>query len=175
MKKLFLNILQNSQENNKSPVLPSSTLLKRFFDTVVFPWVLQSFLEQILAEPMLVREDTHMTSMKIVSNFRDPPPLCPYTSEIFLTPWPWTSNFKRIHPHHHYHHHTLSNKLCNNNCTMCMWTNKIKTKTKPSHVTFKLTTRSIVRFSPQQHNGIIKGWLHCQTSDSKEDFLSIIY
>ena len=40
----------------------------------------------------------------------------------------------------------------------CMWTNEIKTKTKPSHITFKLTTHSVVRFSPQ-----------------KEDFLSIMY
>ena len=32
----------------------------------------------------------------------------------------------------------------------CMWMNKIKTKTKPCYITFKLTTRSItVRFSPQ--------------------------
>ena len=31
----------------------------------------------------------------------------------------------------------------------CMWRNGIKTKRKLSHVTFKLTTRFIVRFSPQ--------------------------
>ena len=31
----------------------------------------------------------------------------------------------------------------------CMWTTEIKTKTKPSYFTFKLSTRSIVRFSPQ--------------------------
>ena len=31
----------------------------------------------------------------------------------------------------------------------CIWTNEIKTKTKPSKVTFKLTTHSIVQFSPQ--------------------------
>ena len=30
-----------------------------------------------------------------------------------------------------------------------MWKNKFKIKTKPSHVTFKFTTRSTVRFSPQ--------------------------
>ena len=30
-----------------------------------------------------------------------------------------------------------------------MWTNEIKTKPKPGHVTFKLTTRTIVRFSSQ--------------------------
>ena len=33
--------------------------------------------------------------------------------------------------------------------SLFMWTNKIKTKTKPSYVTFKLATRSIVWFSPQ--------------------------
>ena len=33
--------------------------------------------------------------------------------------------------------------------SLFMWTNKIKTKRKPSYVTFKLTTRSIVWFSPQ--------------------------
>ena len=29
----------------------------------------------------------------------------------------------------------------------CIWTNEIKTKTKPSHATFRLTTRFIVRFT----------------------------
>ena len=33
--------------------------------------------------------------------------------------------------------------------TPCTWRNKIKTKAKPSHDTFKLNTRSTVRFSPQ--------------------------
>ena len=33
--------------------------------------------------------------------------------------------------------------------TLYMWTNEFKIKTKPSHVTFKFTTRSIVRFNPQ--------------------------
>ena len=33
--------------------------------------------------------------------------------------------------------------------TPWMWTNKIKIQTKPRHVTFKLTTRSTFRFSPQ--------------------------
>ena len=32
---------------------------------------------------------------------------------------------------------------------LCMWMNEIKTKTKPSHVTFKLITRYIFRFSSQ--------------------------
>ena len=34
---------------------------------------------------------------------------------------------------------------------------QIKTETEPSHVTFKLTMRSIVRFSHKQYNGVIKG------------------
>ena len=50
----------------------------------------------------------------------------------------------------------------------CMWTNEIKTKTKPNHVTFKLTTRSIVYLAHKQCNGMIKGLLHCL-------MLSIIY
>ena len=40
------------------------------------------------------------------------------------------------------------NKLWKNNHT-CMWRNKIKTKTKPSHAKFKLITRYIVQFRPQ--------------------------
>ena len=32
----------------------------------------------------------------------------------------------------------------------CMWRNKTKTETKPSHVTFKLTTRSVFRSSSQK-------------------------
>ena len=51
--------------------------------------------------------------------------------------------------------------------TICMWANEIKTKTKPSHVTFD----SIVQFSPQICNSIIKGWLHCLTSVFKIRFL----
>ena len=51
-----------------------------------------------------------------------------------------------------------------------MWMNEIKTKAwqKQSYVTFKLTSRSIVRFSsPQIIHWYIKGWLHCLTSDSE--------
>ena len=57
-------------------------------------------------------------------------------SKIFPPPWTWTSNFKRT---------PLS--LTNYGTTSAPY--KIKTKAKPSHVTLKLTTRSIVRFSPQ--------------------------
>ena len=51
------------------------------------------------------------------------------------------------------------NKLKRKNRTMHV-NKEIKTKTKPSHVIYKLTMPSIVRFSPKQCNGIIKGWLH---------------
>ena len=54
---------------------------------------------------------------------------------------------------------------------LCMWTNEIKTKTKSSHITFKLTTGSIAQFSPQTWNGIIKGWFHCLALVSKRRFL----
>ena len=49
----------------------------------------------------------------------------------------------------------IVNKLWNYNRTVHV--NEIKRKTKPSHITFELTTRSIVRFSHKQCNGIIKG------------------
>ena len=51
---------------------------------------------------------------------------------------------------------------------LCMWTNEIKTKAKPSHVTFKLTSVQLFNLAHKQSDGIIKGWLHCLTSESKE-------
>ena len=48
---------------------------------------------------------------------------------------------------------------------------KSKQNKKASHVAFKLTTGSIVRFSPQTCNVIIKGWLNCLTLVSKRRFL----
>ena len=59
----------------------------------------------------------------------------------------------------------IVNKLWNYNRTVHV--NEIKRKTKPSHITFELTTRSTVRFSYKQCNGI-KGWLHCLMAESKE-------
>ena len=55
-----------------------------------------------------------------------------------------------------------------------MWTNEIRTKTKPIHATFKLATDFIVRLSPLTCNGIIKRWLHYLMSVSKERFLGNI-
>ena len=48
-----------------------------------------------------------------------------------------------------YLHNMRTNMLTNYGTTTesCMWTNEIKTKPKPSHATFKLTTGSIVWFS----------------------------
>ena len=68
----------------------------------------------------------------------------------------------------------LSNKLWDNNRSVHASERnqtKSKTKTKPSHVTFKLTTGSIVRFSPQKCNDIMKRWLHCLTPKSIGKFL----
>ena len=48
---------------------------------------------------------------------------------------------------------------------------KLKQKQTPSHVTFKLTTRSIVRFSPVSLKDGFTVWRQSQ----KKDFLSIIY
>ena len=48
---------------------------------------------------------------------------------------------------------------------------KIKTKTRPSHVTFKLTSHSIVGLSRKQCNDIIKEWFYCLTLESKGRFI----
>ena len=58
---------------------------------------------------------------------------------------PCEFNFKRSplpQPPHHGNNAPWDN-------APCMVKNKIKTKTKPSHVTFKFATRSIGRISPQ--------------------------
>ena len=109
------------------------------------------FLVSITVPVNQVRDDTHITSIKIV--LLQEPSRLSIKSKIFPPPWTWTSNFKRT---------PLS--LTNYGTTSAPY--KIKTKAKPSHVTLKLTTRSIVRFSPQAMNGIIKGWLLCLTPES---------
>ena len=74
-------------------------------------------------------------------------------SKIFSPLGTWTSNFKRTpappSPPSHTHTHTPSPTNYGTVTPPCMWTNKIETKAKPSHATFKLTTCSIDRFSPQ--------------------------
>ena len=94
--------------------------------------------------------------------------LCPSASKIFPPPQPKTSNFRWNLP-------PLPLPLPINYRTTtapCMLTNEIKTKAKPSHVTFKLTTRSIVRHcSHKQCNGIIKAWLHCLTQEATRRYL----
>ena len=56
-----------------------------------------------------------------------------------------------------------------NTTAPCMWTNDLKTKTKPSNVTFKW------RFSPSKMQWHHKGWRHCLTSESKGRFFLIIF
>ena len=91
-----------------------------------------------------------MTSMKIVQFSRPPTPL------VHLRP-------KFFHPL------DLGRPISNDppppQMIPCMRTNEIKTKTKPSQVTFKLTTCSILRFSST--NNIIKRLLHCLTSKGR--------
>ena len=69
-----------------------------------------------------------------LSNLQDSPTPSPSTSAFLPLSWHSTSSFKR----------TTHLQMI-----PCMSTNKIKTKTKPSHASFKLTTRSVVRFSPR--------------------------
>ena len=59
-----------------------------------------------------------------------------------------TYTHTHIHTHTHTHtHHPLQQNIINK--AVWLWTNEIKAKAKPSHITLELTTRSIVRFSPQ--------------------------
>ena len=74
-----------------------------------------------------------------LSNFQSPLSLGPSTATIVS---PILNDPPLPQPPHH------GNKAPWNNAP-CMLKNKIKTKTKPSHVTFKLATRSISRISPQ--------------------------
>ena len=99
----------------------------------------------ILSGMKWISDDTHTWCPWKLSNFQDPHPPCPSTFKMFPPPWPWTSNFKRIHlptP-------PPSPADWGTTTASRMWTNEIKIKTKPSQVTFKLTMRFIVRFSPQ--------------------------
>ena len=69
-------------------------------------------------------------------------------------PPPPTHTYTHLHTHIHTQHtHTPSPTNYGTTTATWMWTNKLKTKTKPNHVTFKLTTGSIVRFSPQRVHG----------------------
>ena len=135
---------------------------------------------------VLLRDDTHMTSMKIVQFSRPPTHPCPSTFK-FLHPLdlgrlisnepPSTNDSQSIKRKHNprmtiifyqvlfinnYSHFWYSfcnepalfaqlenvNDLWNNNRTVHV-NNETKTQTKPSHVTFIMTRRSIIRFNPQ--------------------------
>ena len=100
-----------------------------------------------------IRDDTHMTSMKIVQFSRPPPPFSIYVQNS-STPLTLDVQFQTTTP--------SPPPL---QMIPCMRTNEIKTKTKPSEVTFKLTTRSILLFIST--NNTIKRWLHCLTSKGR--------
>ena len=55
--------------------------------------------------------------------------------------------------------------------TNLFYLRNLKSKQKQDQVTFKLTSRSIVRLFHKQCNGIIKEWFYCLTSESKGRFL----
>ena len=99
-----------------------------------------------------------MTSMKNVQSSRPSLPLSIYVRNSFT---PLTLNIQ---------FQTTSPSL---QMIPCMWTNEIKAKTKPSHITFKLTMRSILRFSPT-NNVVVSLKDDFTVWRQKEDFLSII-
>ena len=96
-----------------------------------------------------VRDDTHMTSMKIVQFCKIPHPPCSSTSKIVLPPWPWTSP--------------------NNNCTVHV-NERNQNKNKTKHVTDQALYCSIYPTNVSLKDGCTL-WRQSQ----KEDFLSIIY
>ena len=102
----------------------------------------------------------------ILPNFKDlPPPVLlrpkpflplepgrPSLNEAPLTYTPHSHTCTHIHTHAHTHTHTHTHHPPQQSIkskAVWLWTNEIKAKAKPSHITLELTTRSIVRFSPQ--------------------------
>ena len=113
------------------------------------------------------RDDTHNDVHEPPRAPKSPQPPWPSTSDIFPPPWLWTSNYKR----------TPSppppfNKLWNNSAIHVNERNQNKNKSQvvshsnwPRFLLFDL--------AHEQCNGIIKGWLHCLSSESKGKFLAI--
>ena len=62
-----------------------------------------------------------------------------------------------------------ANKLWNNNRPVHV--NEIKTKTKPSTSHSNIPCVLLFDLVHKQYSGIIEGWHHCRTSDSKERFI----
>ena len=91
-----------------------------------------------------LRDDTH-----ILSNFQDNYPL-----SIYVQNFPTALDLGRPILNDPIPHPAPSPTNYGTATAPCMWTNEIN-RTKPSHGTFKLTTRSIVRFNPQ-----IMQWYH---------------
>ena len=115
------------------------------FDTGTANWCMTSWLWHLLQttwnmlKMSLITAFSHIKQGIIhiwhswkLSNLQDSPPPSPSTSVFLPLSWPSTSSFKRT---------PLLQMI------PCMSTNEIKTKTKRSHASFKLTTRSVVRFS----------------------------
>ena len=91
-----------------------------------------------------LRDDKHMTPMKIVYFWRPPTPPCPSTSQFFPPPRFWTSNFKLPPPPYYHHHHLLQQTMEEQ-----LWTNEIKTKTQPTRHSQINHVLAIIWFSPK--------------------------
>ena len=116
----------------------------------------------------------HIWRPCILSNFQDPHPPCPSTSKSLPSPWRWTSNFKRIYNYSHFLYSFCNqpvlfaqlenvNELCNNNGIMPV-NERFKNKNKSCHI-------QIDDLAHKKCSGVMKGWRHCLTSESKGRFL----
>ena len=103
----------------------------------------------------LSRDDTHITSVRIVQFSRSATLL-----SIYFQTFSACLDLRRLNLND-----SISKKLWNNNRTVHVneWN---QNKTKPTNVTFKCTAHSVVWFSPQTMQCIIKVWLHCLTPES---------
>ena len=68
----------------------SAKKLNRSCSTGLCMWSFKIKFHKIISF-RFIRDDTHMTSMKICPIFKPSDPTCPSTSKILSAPWPWTS------------------------------------------------------------------------------------
>ena len=102
------------------------------------------------------------------SIFKTPPPLCIYIQN-FSTPLALDSNFARAKLEPNFAQLENVNKPWNNNCTKHVnERNWSKYKTRTSHSNWPCVL--LFNLAYKQCNRLIKGWLHCLTSESKGRF-----
>ena len=135
-------------------------LFKKFFDICQYIF---TFCSALIPACTIRLATIHIWRPWKLSNFQNP--LLPFhlRPKLSHSPWPWTSNFKRIptSPHSYPLQQTME-KQPHRACK------RKKSKQKQNQVTSQSNWPRILSFdlAHKQFNGIIKGWLHCLTSES---------